>query len=56
MIEKETFLSDRYLKPPYGGNGGERDKLSYMHIICMHMYEYVTHHCIEGSHCFKWLA
>ena len=27
MLEKETILSDRYLKPPYGGNSSERVKL-----------------------------
>ena len=27
MLEIETILSGRYLKPPYGGNGGERVKL-----------------------------
>ena len=26
MLEIETILSDRYLKPPYGGNGSERVK------------------------------
>ena len=26
MLEKETILLDRYLKLPYGGNGGERVK------------------------------
>ena len=28
MLEKETILSDHYLKPPYGGNGSERVKVS----------------------------
>ena len=27
MLEIETILSDRYFKPPYGGNGGEWVKL-----------------------------
>ena len=29
-IEKETILSDRYLKLPYGGYGGERVKTFYV--------------------------
>ena len=30
MLEKETILSDRYLKPPYGGNCDERVNKFFM--------------------------